>query len=192
MGIRQLPSSGRNRHDRRPQRKVAERVLLSADQIEKTSPAKQQLERFHFGTATNAARLVNNAEWSRISMCCRFCARPASISPSLHAAEGIGEPPLESEEGISFTEFSYVILQARFLQVFDRTCSLQMGGGDRWGNITAGIDLIRVAGEEGPWPRVAAHEATAGTKFESGDRHDLAGSGTNAAFQVLSVLVEHR
>jgi tyrosyl-tRNA synthetase len=59
----------------------------------------------------------------------------------------IGDPSgkLESEEGISFTEFSYLVLQAYdFLQLFDRdTCVLQMGGSDQWGNITAGIELIR-------------------------------------------------
>jgi len=52
---------------------------------------------------------------------------------------------LESEDGISYTEFSYLLLQARdFLELFDRFgCTLQMGGSDQWGNITAGIDLIR-------------------------------------------------
>jgi tyrosyl-tRNA synthetase len=52
---------------------------------------------------------------------------------------------LESEDGISFTEFSYLLLQARdFVELFDRYgCTLQMGGSDQWGNITAGIDLIR-------------------------------------------------
>jgi tyrosyl-tRNA synthetase len=52
---------------------------------------------------------------------------------------------LQSEDGISFTEFSYLVLQAYdFLQLFDRCgCTLQLGGSDQWGNITAGIDLIR-------------------------------------------------
>jgi tyrosyl-tRNA synthetase len=52
---------------------------------------------------------------------------------------------LESEDGISYTEFSYLLLQARdFVELFDRFgCTLQMGGSDQWGNITAGIDLIR-------------------------------------------------
>jgi tyrosyl-tRNA synthetase len=52
---------------------------------------------------------------------------------------------LESEEGISFTEFSYPLLQARdYLELFDRfNCTLQMGGSDQWGNITAGIELVR-------------------------------------------------
>ena len=50
---------------------------------------------------------------------------------------------LENEDGISFTEFSYLMLQAYdFLQLFDRFgCTLQLGGSDQWGNITAGIDL---------------------------------------------------
>jgi tyrosyl-tRNA synthetase len=52
---------------------------------------------------------------------------------------------IESESGISYTEFSYLILQAYdFLQLFDRYgCTLQMGGSDQWGNITAGTELIR-------------------------------------------------
>ena len=66
---------------------------------------------------------------------------------------------LESEEGISFTEFSYLLLQAYdFVQLYDRfRCTLQLGGSDQWGNITAGIDLIRkVRAREGAWPRTAA------------------------------------
>ena len=52
---------------------------------------------------------------------------------------------LENEDGISFTEFSYLMLQAYdFLQLFDRCgCTVQLGGSDQWGNITAGIDLVR-------------------------------------------------
>ena len=76
---------------------------------------------------------------------------------------------LESEEGISFTEFSYLLLQAYdFLQLFDRYgCTLQMGGSDQWGNITAGIDLIRkLRGAQGARPRAAAACTTsAGVKF---------------------------
>ena len=52
---------------------------------------------------------------------------------------------LESQEGISFTEFSYMLLQAYdFLMLYDRHgCTLQMGGSDQWGNIVSGADLIR-------------------------------------------------
>ena len=75
---------------------------------------------------------------------------------------------LESEDGISYTEFSYLVLQAYdFLQLFDRHgCSLQMGGSDQWGNITAGIELIRkVRGKKAHglvWPLM---KTAAGTKF---------------------------
>jgi tyrosyl-tRNA synthetase len=75
---------------------------------------------------------------------------------------------LESEEGISYTEFSYLILQAHdFLHLFDREgCTLQMGGSDQWGNITAGIDLIRrLRGAKAHglvWPLM---KTASGTKF---------------------------
>jgi tyrosyl-tRNA synthetase len=75
---------------------------------------------------------------------------------------------LESEEGMSFTEFSYLVLQAYdFLQLFDRYgCSVQMGGSDQWGNITAGIDLIRkLRGQKAHglvWPLM---KTSSGTKF---------------------------
>jgi len=75
---------------------------------------------------------------------------------------------LESEEGISYTEFSYLLLQARdFLELFDRYgCTLQMGGSDQWGNITAGIDLIRKLRAKRAhglvWPLMTT---AAGTKF---------------------------
>ena len=75
---------------------------------------------------------------------------------------------LESEDGISFTEFSYLLLQAYdFLELFDRYgCTLQMGGSDQWGNITAGIDLIRkLRGDEGARPGVPLMTTAAGTKF---------------------------
>ncbi len=75
---------------------------------------------------------------------------------------------IESTDGISYTEFSYLILQAYdFLQLFDRHhCTLQMGGTDQWGNITAGIELIRkVRGKKAHglvWPLM---KTAAGTKF---------------------------
>jgi tyrosyl-tRNA synthetase len=75
---------------------------------------------------------------------------------------------LESEEGISYTEFSYLVLQAYdFLQLYDRHgCLLQMGGSDQWGNITAGIDLIRKLRAKKAhglvWPLM---KTASGTKF---------------------------
>ena len=103
---------------------------------------------------------------------------------------------IESADGISYTEFSYLILQAYdFLQLFDRHhCTLQMGGSDQWGNITAGIELIRkVARQEGARPGVAADED--GGRHEvrqDRSRHGVARSAAHLAVQVLPVLAEHR
>ena len=66
---------------------------------------------------------------------------------------------IESEDGITYTEFSYSLLQAYdFLELYDRFgCTLQMGGSDQWGNITAGMDLIRrLRGGKGARTRHAA------------------------------------
>ena len=89
-------------------------------------------------------RIVNNADWLGTIDLLSFLTREA-LHRELHAAEESVKRRLESEEGISFTEFSYLLLQAYdFLQLFDRYgCTLHMGGSDQWGNITAGIDLIR-------------------------------------------------
>ena len=102
---------------------------------------------------------------------------------------------LESEEGISFTEFSYLLLQAYdFLQVFDRYgCTLQMGGSDQWGNITAGVDLIRKLRAKKAHGLVVPLVMTASGVEVRKDRggHDLARSRAHVAIQVLSVLAEH-
>jgi tyrosyl-tRNA synthetase len=154
-----------------PSGKSLERVLLSADQIEENvAGVKQQLERFlDFGAAKNAARLVNNADWlAHIDVLAflRDTGKHFTVSYILQK-ESVSRR-LESEEGISFTEFSYVILQAYdFLQLFDRYgCTLQMGGSDQWGNITAGIDLIRKLRAKKAhglvWPLM---KTAAGTKF---------------------------
>jgi tyrosyl-tRNA synthetase len=131
-----------------PGGKSQERVLLSADQIdENVAGIRRQLERFlDFGAAANAARIVNNADWlGTIDLLSflRDAGKHFTVNYMLQK-ESVNRR-LESDEGISFTEFSYLILQAYdFLQLFDRfECILQMGGSDQWGNITAGIDLIR-------------------------------------------------
>src|SRR6516164_2261311 len=154
-----------------PSGKSLERVLLSSAQIdENVAGVKQQLERFlDFGAAQNAARLVNNADWLAhidVLTFLRDTGKHFTVS-SLLQKESVSRR-LESEEGISFTEFSYVILQAYdFLQLFDRFgCTLQMGGSDQWGNITAGIDLVRkLRGRKAHglvWPLM---KTAAGTKF---------------------------
>jgi tyrosyl-tRNA synthetase len=131
-----------------PSGKSQERQLLSDDQIEaNVAGLRQQLSRFlDFDAPLNPARIVNNGEWlAAIDLLSflRDAGKHFTVNYMLQK-EAVNRR-LESEEGISFTEFSYVLLQAYdFLQLFDRyQCVLQMGGSDQWGNITAGIDLIR-------------------------------------------------
>jgi tyrosyl-tRNA synthetase len=131
-----------------PSGKSQERNLLSEGQIEENvQGVRQQLARFlDFDRGTNAARLVNNADWlvaSDLLGFLRDTGKHFTVNYMLQK-ESVSRR-LESEDGISFTEFSYLLLQARdFLELFDRyNCTLQMGGSDQWGNITAGIDLIR-------------------------------------------------
>jgi tyrosyl-tRNA synthetase len=134
-----------------PSGKSQERVLLSPEQIEaNVAGVRGQLERFldfePRDGATTAARIVNNADWlATIDLLSflRDAGKHFTVNYMLQK-ESVNRR-LESEEGISFTEFSYLVLQAYdFLQLFDRFgCTLQMGGSDQWGNITAGIDLIR-------------------------------------------------
>jgi tyrosyl-tRNA synthetase len=131
-----------------PSGKSAERLLLSQDQIEaNVAGIGAQLARFlDFNESANRARIINNADW--LATCdllafLRDTGKYFTVNYMLQK-ESVNRR-LESEDGISYTEFSYLLLQARdFLELFDRyACTLQMGGSDQWGNITAGIDLIR-------------------------------------------------
>jgi tyrosyl-tRNA synthetase len=131
-----------------PSGKSQERTLLSLDQInENLAGLRQQLARFlDFDSATNPARVVNNADWLATFDLLGFLrdtGKYFTVNYMLQK-ESVSRR-LESEDGISYTEFSYLLLQARdFLELFDRFgCTLQMGGSDQWGNITAGIDLVR-------------------------------------------------
>lgn len=131
-----------------PSGKTKERQLLTPEQVEENlAGIKEQLSRFlDFKAANNPARIINNAEWLQpISMMefLRDVGKYFTVN-NLLAKEAI-KRRLETEEGISFTEFSYPLLQAYdYLVLYDRHgCTLQMGGSDQWGNIVAGIDLIR-------------------------------------------------
>jgi len=131
-----------------PSGKSAERTLLTNEQVEANVEAmRTQLARFlDFETTSNPARLVNNAEWlTRMSAIelMRDVGKYFTVNYML-AKESV-KRRIESEEGISYTEFSYLLLQSYdFVMLYDRfNCTLQMGGSDQWGNITAGIDLVR-------------------------------------------------
>jgi tyrosyl-tRNA synthetase len=131
-----------------PSGKTKERQLLTPEQVEENlSGIKEQLSRFlDFDATPNPARIINNADWlAPISMMefLRDVGKYFTVN-NLLAKEAI-KRRLDSEEGISFTEFSYPLLQAYdYLVLHDRHgCTLQMGGSDQWGNILAGVDLIR-------------------------------------------------
>ena len=154
-----------------PSGKSQERVLLSREQIEtNVAGIRHQLERFlDFDTTRHAARIVNNADWLGavdVLSFLRDVGKHFTVNYMLQK-ESVSRR-LESDEGISYTEFSYLVLQAYdFLQLFDRHgCVLQMGGSDQWGNITAGIELIRkVRGKKAHglvWPLM---KTASGVKF---------------------------
>jgi tyrosyl-tRNA synthetase len=131
-----------------PSGKSQERLLLSREHIdENLAGIKTQLSRFlDFNAFANPARIVNNADWLAefdLLGFLRDTGKHFTVNYILQK-ESVNRR-LESEEGISYTEFSYLLLQARdFLELFDRfNCTVQLGGSDQWGNITAGIDLIR-------------------------------------------------
>jgi len=131
-----------------PSGKTKERQLLTREQVEANlAGIKEQLSRFlDFDSTANPARIVNNADWlTPITMMefLRDVGKYFTVN-NLLAKEAI-KRRLETDEGISFTEFSYPLLQAYdYLVLYDRhSCTLQMGGSDQWGNIVAGIDLIR-------------------------------------------------
>ncbi len=131
-----------------PSGKSEERQLLSAEQIEENlAGLRKQLEPFlDFNAKANAARMVNNAEWlAPISFMefLRDTGKHFTVNYMLNK-ESV-KRRIAQEEGISFTEFAYMLLQAYdFLVLHDRyACTVQMGGSDQWGNITAGMDLIK-------------------------------------------------
>jgi tyrosyl-tRNA synthetase len=131
-----------------PSGKTQERTLLTREQVEENvAGIRAQLSRFlDFDAAGNPARIVNNGEWLApldLMSFLRDVGKHFTVNYMI-AKESVRRR-LESEDGISYTEFSYLLLQAYdFVMLFDRfRCTLQLGGSDQWGNITAGIDLIR-------------------------------------------------
>src|SRR5256714_10627791 len=131
-----------------PSGKTKERQLLTPDQVDANlAGIKEQLGHFlDFNVKENPASIVNNADWlAPITMMefLRDVGKYFTVN-NLLGKEAISRR-LGSDEGISFTEFSYPLLQAYdYLVLHDRFgCCLQLGGSDQWGNIVAGIDLIR-------------------------------------------------
>jgi tyrosyl-tRNA synthetase len=146
----------------------AERPLLTEAEVDDhVARQRVQLERFLDFTGPNAATTVNNAEWLRPLVLVDFLRDIGKhFTISLMLQKESVKARLES--GISFTEFTYMLLQAYdFLHLY-RThgCELQMGGSDQWGNITAGTELIRrVEGREAHGLCAPLLTTAAGAKF---------------------------
>lgn len=129
-----------------PSGKTEMRQLLTPDMVDKNAMGiKKQLSRF-IDFSDNKALMLNNADWlTKLEYIpfLRDFGRHFSVNRMIKAESY--KMRLESEEGLNFIEFNYMLLQAYdFLEIYDRYgCKLQMGGSDQWGNIVAGVDLIR-------------------------------------------------
>ncbi|MBI4927883.1 MAG: tyrosine--tRNA ligase, partial [Anaerolineae bacterium] len=131
-----------------PSGKSAERNLLTRDQIEYNVECikKQLAHLLDFEVKSNPARLVNNADWLHSLKLLDFLRDIGKhFTVNYMLAKDSVKNRIEREEGLSFTEFSYMLMQSYdFLHLYDtQGCKLQTGGSDQWGNITAGAELIR-------------------------------------------------
>src|SRR3954470_17994927 len=131
-----------------PSGKSQERNLLStADLAHNVAAIREQMRRFlDFEADRNAAQLVNNFDWVGAFSYLEFLRDVGKNFPvNVMLAKDSVKGRLASDAGLSYTEFSYMLLQAYdFVYLHQQHgCELQVGGSDQWGNITAGIDLAR-------------------------------------------------
>jgi tyrosyl-tRNA synthetase len=163
-----------------PGGKSEERSLLSEEALAANLEGiRGQLERFlDFGGDDESQRalLVNNAEWLRPMSLFEFLrdvGKHFTVNQMV-AKDSVKSRLSRADQGISFTEFSYMLLQAYdFLHLFDAYgCRLQLGGSDQWGNITMGTDLVRKVRQQEVWglttPLVLKADGTKFGKTESG------------------------
>jgi tyrosyl-tRNA synthetase len=132
-----------------PSGKASERQLLTRDLLEANIAAvKEQLRRWlDFDSKTNPARLMDNADWTApVSFLdfLRETGKHFSVNQMI-SKESVRARMEDRESGISYTEFSYMLLQAFDFCHLRKVCNceLQIGGSDQWGNITAGMELTR-------------------------------------------------
>ena len=154
-----------------PSGRSEERNLLDAETLQhNVQNIKKQLERIlDFEKGPTQATLVDNADWTRkVSMLDFLRDVGKHITVNQMLAKDSVKSRLADANGLSFTEFSYMLLQANdFRHLAEHNnCEMQMGGSDQWGNITAGIDLIRKRLSKSAfgltWPLVTRAD---GTKF---------------------------
>jgi tyrosyl-tRNA synthetase len=131
-----------------PSGRSEERNLLDRETLRhNVASIKRQLEKLlDFSAPSNPAKLVDNADWTEplgVLDFLRDVGKHVTVNQMLAKDSVRGR--MEGEAGISYTEFSYMLLQANdFRWLYEHeACEMQLGGSDQWGNITAGIDLIR-------------------------------------------------
>ena len=134
-----------------PSGRDSERELQSPDAVEKQMRSiRLQASAFlDFDCGQNSALIVNNLDWiSGINVIdyLRDIGKHFSVNAMMQK-ESVRRRIVNESQGISYTEFSYMILQSYDFLVLNKKheCTIQIGGSDQWGNITAGIDLIRKA-----------------------------------------------
>ena len=129
-----------------PSFKAAERKLLTVEEIQHNVDCiRKQLSKFlDFDNGENAAEMLNNYEWMKDYLFLDFI-RDVGKHITVNYMMAKDSVKKRMETGISFTEFSYQLLQGYDFLTLYRTkgCKLQMGGSDQWGNITTGTELIR-------------------------------------------------
>jgi tyrosyl-tRNA synthetase len=132
-----------------PSGKSQERNLLSVDAIERNVAGLREQMRslLDFDTGPHAAVMVNNLDWTGQLSYLEFLRDIGKNFPVnvMLAKDSVKSRLGRDDTGLSYTEFSYMLLQAYdFVHLFDSfNCEMQVGGSDQWGNITAGIDLAR-------------------------------------------------
>jgi len=154
-----------------PSGKSQERTLQSREEVARNVEGnRRQLARFlDVDAGANRAHIVNNAEWlEELSLMTFLRDIGKHFTVNYMLAKESVKRRVESVDGISFTEFSYLMLQAYdFLMLYDRyRCRLQLGGSDQWGNIVAGCDLIRkLRGDQAFGLVLPLLTTSSGTKF---------------------------
>lgn len=160
-----------------PSGKSAERTLLDAERLaHNVAGMTAQLETLLEGDAGKDFLMVNNADWFasiRFVDFLRDVGKHFSVNMMIHK-ESVRARLEDREHGISYTEFSYMLLQAYdYLHLFEKHgCRLQVGGSDQWGNITGGIDLIhhKHHGEEVHGCTFPLITTSSGQKFGKSER----------------------
>lgn len=162
-----------------PSFKAVERALLTKETVaENVAGIRKQLERFIDFDGDNPATLVNNIDWmekwSYIDFL-RDIGKHFSVN-SMMARDSVKQRLNDRDQGMSYTEFSYSLLQGYdFLHLYDdMNCEIQIGGSDQWGNIIAGMDLTRRMREDATtygltMPLITKADGTKFGKSETGN-----------------------